>query len=201
MDKSQQVIDPLPPEVQECIDAYGRYYAEQHKLGMSVRDDMKYVASVAIRAVAVPEIQPSEGPTLFAAPAHLGERWCVRESDYRQLEREVYGLRGALSQAHTRLALARQSARPCTCHPDDNPPRPCPQKYALTECREAADRSTTQPSEPVAWMWEYVGNDAYVKKYSPVARGVGEMDPKNPPYPDTWRPLYPLVRSAIGERS
>jgi hypothetical protein len=28
--------------------------------------------------------------------------------------------------------------RPCTCHPDDNPPRPCPQKYALTECRMAA---------------------------------------------------------------
>jgi hypothetical protein len=28
--------------------------------------------------------------------------------------------------------------RPCTCHPDDNPPRPCPQKFALTECRAAA---------------------------------------------------------------
>ena len=28
-------------------------------------------------------------------------------------------------------------ARPCTCHPDDNPPVPCPRKYALTEC--AAD--------------------------------------------------------------
>jgi hypothetical protein len=28
--------------------------------------------------------------------------------------------------------------RPCTCHPDDNPPVPCPKKYALTECREAA---------------------------------------------------------------
>lgn len=55
MKTDQQVIDPLPPEVQECIDAYGRYYAEQHKLGMSVRDDMKYVASVAIRSVAVPE--------------------------------------------------------------------------------------------------------------------------------------------------
>lgn len=30
------------------------------------------------------------------------------------------------------------SERPCTCHPDDNPPRPCPRKYALTECRKAA---------------------------------------------------------------
>ena len=26
----------------------------------------------------------------------------------------------------------------CTCHPDDDPPRPCPGKGALTECREAA---------------------------------------------------------------
>jgi hypothetical protein len=25
-------------------------------------------------------------------------------------------------------------ARPCTCHPDDDPPRPCPRKYALAEC-------------------------------------------------------------------
>ena len=27
--------------------------------------------------------------------------------------------------------------RPCTCHPDDNPPVPCPRKYALSECRKA----------------------------------------------------------------
>lgn len=29
-------------------------------------------------------------------------------------------------------------ARTCTCHPDDNPPRPCPRKFALSECRAAA---------------------------------------------------------------
>lgn len=28
--------------------------------------------------------------------------------------------------------------RPCTCHPDDNPPVPCPKRYALDECRRAA---------------------------------------------------------------
>lgn len=28
--------------------------------------------------------------------------------------------------------------RSCTCHPDDNPPVPCPQKFALSECRAAA---------------------------------------------------------------
>jgi len=29
----------------------------------------------------------------------------------------------------------------CTCHPDDNPPRPCPQKYAYSECVAAAERA------------------------------------------------------------
>ena len=29
------------------------------------------------------------------------------------------------------------SDKPCTCHPDDNPPVPCPQKFALSECRAA----------------------------------------------------------------
>ena len=28
-------------------------------------------------------------------------------------------------------------ARACTCHPDDDPPVPCAQKYALTDCRAA----------------------------------------------------------------
>lgn len=35
-------------------------------------------------------------------------------------------------------SVPSEIARPCTCHPDDNPPVPCPKKYALTECREAA---------------------------------------------------------------
>lgn len=30
------------------------------------------------------------------------------------------------------------TGRPCTCHPDDKPPVPCPKKYALSECRAAA---------------------------------------------------------------
>jgi transcriptional regulator with XRE-family HTH domain len=30
--------------------------------------------------------------------------------------------------------------RACTCHPDDNPPRSCPQKFALTECRAASSQ-------------------------------------------------------------
>lgn len=33
--------------------------------------------------------------------------------------------------------------RPCTCHPDDNPPVPCPRKYALSECRAAHEPPQT----------------------------------------------------------
>ena len=32
----------------------------------------------------------------------------------------------------------QQETRACTCHPSDNPPVPCPQRYALSECRAAA---------------------------------------------------------------
>jgi len=31
-----------------------------------------------------------------------------------------------------------EMVRPCTCHPYDNPPVPCPRKYALSECIKAA---------------------------------------------------------------
>ena len=27
--------------------------------------------------------------------------------------------------------------RPCSCHPDDNPPVPCARKYAFSECVES----------------------------------------------------------------
>ncbi len=49
-------------------------------------------------------------------------------------------------------ALAAQGAdtRPCTCHPDDNPPRPCPRKFALGECRAASEAA--QGAEPAAWQ-------------------------------------------------
>ena len=32
---------------------------------------------------------------------------------------------------------ATENPRRCTCHPFDNPPQPCPQKFALTHCRAA----------------------------------------------------------------
>lgn len=31
-----------------------------------------------------------------------------------------------------------EDKRTCTCHPDDNPPFPCPRRYAYNECIKAA---------------------------------------------------------------
>lgn len=38
----------------------------------------------------------------------------------------------------TQACAAAPDIRSCTCHPDDNPPLPCPRKFSLTECRQAA---------------------------------------------------------------
>lgn len=48
MDKPETEVK-LHPVVQECIDGYAKYYAKHHKLGLSIRDDMRYVAEVATR--------------------------------------------------------------------------------------------------------------------------------------------------------
>lgn len=32
--------------------------------------------------------------------------------------------------------------KPCTCHPDDNPPSPCAKQYALSECKSIAGVNT-----------------------------------------------------------
>jgi hypothetical protein len=38
----------------------------------------------------------------------------------------------AKNEAHT---AAVERPKPYTCHPDDDPPAPCPRRYALSECR------------------------------------------------------------------
>jgi hypothetical protein len=35
------------------------------------------------------------------------------------------------------MVKAREAKRPCTCHADDDPPKPCAEKYSLSECKKA----------------------------------------------------------------
>ena len=49
-----------------------------------------------------------------------------------------------------RATLDFPPCRPCTCHPEDNPPVPCQRKYALAECRAAAALAAPESTqEPV----------------------------------------------------
>lgn len=59
----------------------------------------------------------------------------------------------------------------------------------------AVSRLRSQPpaeAQAVAWEWEYIGGDHYPRGHK-VARSLREMDPTNPPYPETWRPTRPLI--------
>lgn len=40
-----------------------------------------------------------------------------------------------------------EDQRGCTCHPDDNPPHPCPRKYAYSECVAAAAPAPSAPAD------------------------------------------------------
>ena len=64
--------------------------------------------------------------------------------DYRQFENESRRTHEANHAYHACAIAIRahdlsiyESARPCTCHPADNPPVPCAKKYALSECKAA----------------------------------------------------------------
>ncbi len=48
--------------------------------------------------------------------------------------------RAERAESDLRAALSTPE-RPCTCHPDDNPPVPCAKKYALSECKETPEPS------------------------------------------------------------
>ena len=64
------------------------------------------------------------------------------------------------------------SDRPCTCHPDDNPPVPCPQKYALSECKTAPDAATVElPPLPDIEQEVYARTRTFLRNDEIVAVG------------------------------
>lgn len=64
------------------------------------------------------------------------------------------------------------SDRPCTCHPDDNPPVPCPQKFALSECKDAPDAATVElPPLPDIEQEVYARTRTFLRNDEIVAVG------------------------------
>ena len=59
---------------------------------------------------------------------------------------------------------AGEVERTCTCHPDDNPPKPCPKRYALQDCRAAA--LAQQPAQGGDEHWR----ERYQQEFETVDR-------------------------------
>lgn len=47
--------------------------------------------------------------------------------------------------------LSNTTERPCTCHPDDNPPVPCAKKYALSDCQATISNTTERVELTLPW--------------------------------------------------
>lgn len=62
-----------------------------------------------------------DGSEIFSATATSFENICARLTGWENWVNKETGT----------------GARPCTCHPDDNPPVPCARRYALAECLQA----------------------------------------------------------------
>lgn len=45
-----------------------------------------------------------------------------------------------MEDAFFRWPVIERELRACTCHPDDRPEGPCPQKFAARDCSDTADR-------------------------------------------------------------
>lgn len=48
-----------------------------------------------------------------------------------------------------KLAIRNKEYKPCTCHSDDNPPKPCTKQYALKDCLNETKHSVKETGKPV----------------------------------------------------
>ena len=80
--------------------------------------DRVYVVPAKMEATVIRQIRHYDGPESF---------WGDLELQYDD---------GVKGRSH---CWQVEKIRPCTCHPDDNPPVPCARKYALTECRKSIE--------------------------------------------------------------
>lgn len=98
-------------------------------------------------------VQANLAPTLTSHPSLSPTHCCVDcGALWRQCDDFSMNLRSAsccdacdnapvepqIRPIYVAPSSADVERRPCTCHPDDNPPVPCPRMYALQDCRRAA---------------------------------------------------------------
>jgi hypothetical protein len=84
------------------------------------------------------------------------------------------------------VASKATDTRTCTCHPDDNPPVPCPRKFALSHCQVAALIAAAAPFAAHGWVDAELEDDN-----CPLVRGSGPITVGH------WRALQAAVAPLI----
>jgi hypothetical protein len=59
--------------------------------------------------------------------------------------------------------------RQCMCHPDDNPPSPCPRKFGLRDCRIA------DVARRIRYAADMVGDDEMPSQLHALARELEDI--------------------------
>lgn len=87
-------------------------------------------------------------------------------------------------------AEPKREPRPCTCHPDDNPPVPCAQKYALNECRATRSGPDEAQIEARDALLDFISENGtasegvqhYLDRY--VRAALAQVEQEREPNPD-----------------
>jgi hypothetical protein len=127
---SAPAAEPIPQAVIDALKVWTGSEPSQSALARAVdawRDpgavwEHAHVADSPAAESTEPEISRPVGTCMITGP----------REDVRHILR-------LLPDSGDEPTAATADARPCTCHHDDNPPAPCARKYALGECRAAAD--------------------------------------------------------------
>ncbi|QMV32325.1 hypothetical protein T2_00008 [Ralstonia phage Elie] len=97
------------------------------------------------------ELSDDEQDALSFAVDTIQERYGVNDPMAEQL-------RKLLASAAT---VAETGERPCTCHPDDNPPKPCAKQYAYDECVKAAQQQAEPGADERATFENWMRSNRY----------------------------------------
>jgi hypothetical protein len=94
------------------------------------------LAKVRAMLTAAPQ-EPAEPAYTLSEADHEFDLWWFQVGQNLDWAVSIYDIAKQAYVLALTSTFVTAEPRSCTCHPDDNPPRPCPQKYALSECRAA----------------------------------------------------------------
>jgi hypothetical protein len=108
---------------------------------------------------------PKQPQHVSAKCAGGNHGWCHnRNTDETRCQCACHYDKGETDKARRACANELEAAlkaappvdtRSCTCHPDDNPPVPCPKRYAYSECVKAAPPVEQERQEKVGDLLAY----------------------------------------------